>query len=92
MAEAKGLARSFCEKRKLAVKTEGFCLAQAKARATAEKPVLFGDVARRYLAWAERERPRSLVFRQCAMKHLVTAFGPKPLTSLERTGKAYERS
>jgi integrase len=80
---AKGLARSFYEKRKLAVKTEGFCLTEAKAQREAEKPVLFGDVARRYLAWAERERPRSLVFRQCAMKHLVTAFGPKPLTDID---------
>lgn len=49
------------------------CLDRRRPR---ERPVLFQDVARRYLAWAEHERPRSLVFRQRALAHLLPAFGP----------------
>lgn len=76
---AKGLARDFYQKRKLQVKIEGFCLTEARAKQEQERPVLFQNAATRYLAWAEQERPRSLVFRQCALTHLLKAFGPLPL-------------
>ena len=78
----KSVARGYYEKRKLAVKTEGFCLTERKAKAARERPVLFQDAATRYMAWAEQERPRSLEFRQCAMKHLLSALGPIPLTEI----------
>src|SRR5574337_317472 len=82
---AKSLARDFYQKRKLAVKTEAFCLTMAKARATAAKPVLFQAVATRYLAWAAEHRPKSTMFREKALKHLTAAFGPRPLTELTRS-------
>jgi integrase len=72
---AKSIARAFYEKRKLAVKTEGFCLTEARATAARERPVLFQDAAKRYMAWAEQERPRSVTFRAKALKHLLAAFG-----------------
>lgn len=80
---AKGIARDFYAKRKLQVKTEGYCLTEAKGQQAREKPTLFRDVAKRYLLWAEQERPRSLVFRQCAMKHLLAAFGSRPLSEID---------
>lgn len=79
---AKSVARAYYEKRKLLVKTEGFCLTERKAKAVRERPVLFQDAAKRYMAWAEQERPRSLKFRRCAMKHLLSAFGPLSLKEL----------
>lgn len=83
---AKSVARDFYQKRKLAVKTEGFCLTEAKGRQARERPTLFHDLAKRYMAWAEQERPRSLVFRQCAMKHLLVAFGSRPLSEIDAEG------
>jgi integrase len=83
---AKSIARGYYEKRKLAVKTEGFCLTEAKGRQAREKPTLFHDLAKRYMAWAEQERPRSLVFRQCAMKHLCVAFGSRSLSEIDAEG------
>lgn len=82
---AKGQARDYYQKRKLQVKLEGFCLTEAKAQREAAKPVLFQDVARRYLAWAAEHRPKSVMFRDKALKHLLAAFGPRPLTELTRT-------
>lgn len=87
---AKSLARDFYQKRKLQVKTEAFCLTRARARREQERPVLFQDAARQYMAWAERERPRSLVFRQCALTHLLKAFGPVPIGEITtETVEAY---
>lgn len=80
---AKTIARDFYQVRKRQVKVERFCLIEAKGKAAREKPTLFQDVAKRYLAWAEQERPRSLVFRQCAMKHLLAAFGSRPLNEID---------
>lgn len=77
---AKGLARDFYQKRKLQVKTEGFCLTKAKAQR--EQRILFKDAAARYLEWATRERPRSFTFREKALKHLLAAFGPRPLAEI----------
>lgn len=78
----KSVARAYYEKRKLLVKTEGFCLTERKAKAARERPVLFQDAAKRYLTWAEQERPRSVTFREKALKHLLAAFGPLPLKEI----------
>lgn len=85
---AKSVARAYYERRKLAVKTEGFCLTEAQATAARERPVLFKDAATAYLAWAEQERPRSVMFREKALKHLLAAFGPLPLKEI--TGEQVE--
>lgn len=82
---AKSIARAYYEKRKLAVKVEGYCLTEAQAKAAREKPVLFQDAAKQYLTWATRERPRSVTFREKALKHLLAAFGSCPLK--EMTGE-----
>ena len=82
---AKGMARAFYERRKLAVKVEGYCLTEHKAKVARERPVLFRDAAKRYLEWAEQDRPRSLEFRQCAMKHLLAAFAPMALSEITPT-------
>jgi len=67
---AKGMiARDFYAKRKLQVKTEGYCLTEAKGKAARERPVLFQDAASRYLMWARQERPQSFTFREKALKH-----------------------
>lgn len=79
---AKGIARSHYQKRNLAVKTEGYCLTEAQARAAREKPTLFKDAASDYLAWAARERPRSVTFREKALKHLLAAFSSLPLKEI----------
>ncbi len=82
---AKGQARDYYQKRKLQVKLEGFCLTEAKAQREAAKPVLFQDVAKQYMEWAREHRPRSIMFRDKALKHLLAAFGPRPLTELTRS-------
>lgn len=82
---AKGLARDYYQKRKLQVKLEGFCLIEAKAQREAAKPVLFQDVAKQYMEWAAEHRPKSTLFREKALKHLLASFGPRPLTELTRS-------
>ncbi|MBZ0160972.1 MAG: site-specific integrase [bacterium] len=79
---AKSIARTEYHKRKLAVKTEGYCLTEAQAKAAREKPVLLQDAAKEYLAWAARERPRSVTFREKALKHLLAAFSSRPLKDI----------
>jgi hypothetical protein len=61
----KSFARTVYLQRKVAIKTEGFCLTQGR-----EPPVLFRDAVRGYLAWGEEYRPRSHTFRDTALKHL----------------------
>jgi hypothetical protein len=51
----KSLVREVYHRRKVAVKTEGFCLTQARDRQRREQPVLFRDVARRYLTWSQEQ-------------------------------------
>jgi integrase len=80
----KSLARMLYQQRKVAVKTEGFCLTQERERQHREQPVLFRDVARRYLAWSEEHRPRSHTFRVTALKHLVAVFGTRRLGQITR--------
>jgi integrase len=80
----KSLARTVYQQRKVAVKTEKFCLTQEWERQRREQPALFRDVARRYLAWSKEQRPRSYNFRATALKHLVDTFGAKPLSEITR--------
>ena len=54
----KSLAKQVYHQRKVAVKTEHFCLTQAREHQHREQPTLFRDAARRYLAWSAEHRPR----------------------------------
>jgi hypothetical protein len=76
----KGLALTEYQKRKVAVKTAGFCLTQARR----ETPTLFSVASDRYLAWAAKERPRSVTFRDKALKHLSGRFGGKTLDAISK--------
>jgi hypothetical protein len=76
----KGLALTEYQKRKVAVKTAGFCLTQARL----EKPTAFQAAAERYLAWAGKERPRSVMFREKALKHLKARFGGETLDAISK--------
>jgi len=80
----KHVAEEMVEKRRVAVKTEDYCLTRAREQKRREKPTLFGDAATRYLAWAKEQRPRSYTFREKALKHLKAAFGDKALTNISR--------
>lgn len=87
----KSLARQVYQQRKVAVKTDNFCLTQERERERRERPVLFQDVARDYLSWGKKYRPRSYTFRASAMKHLVGAFASKPLGEIGRVDvEAYQ--
>ena len=74
----KGLAKTLYLQRRVAVKTEDFCLTQARQA----KPVGFATVMERYLIWAAQQRPRSVTFRAKALKHLQAAFGAKALSAI----------
>ncbi len=78
----KALAKEQYHTRRVAVRTENYCLTQAQAARKENRPRLFADAATVYLTWAQREYPRSYTFRAKAMKHLVAAFGTRPLTDL----------
>ncbi len=78
----KGLAKEEYQARRVAVRTKNYCLTRAKAEARRHRPTLFADVATRYLTWAEREYPRSFAFRKKGMKHLLVAFGSRPLEEI----------
>jgi len=76
----KSLAVTEYQKRKVAVKTQGYCLTQARR----DKPTLFPVAEARYLAWARKERPRSVMFREKALKHLKARFGSKTLDAITK--------
>jgi integrase len=80
----KSLARSIYQQRKVSVKTEGFCLAQARDRRRREREISFRHVAQRYLTWAEEHRPRSMKFRRTGMSFLIPYFGDTPLQDINR--------
>jgi integrase len=80
----KSTAREVYQQRKVAVKTEGFCLTQDRAARRREQALLFAIVAERYLAWSHEERPRSAKFRRTRLTHLVPVFGQKPLQAITR--------
>jgi integrase len=77
----KGLATAEYQQRKVAVKTQGYCLTRARQ----DKPMLFRDAATRYLTWAKEQRPRSYTFREKALEHLKATFGDKTLAEITRT-------
>ena len=81
----KSQALQFYAQRKVAVKMQGFCLTQAREAQRTAQPVLFREVAQRYMDWAAAHRPRSLKFRRTAMTHLRAAFDPTPLAAITRT-------
>jgi integrase len=72
------------QQRKIAVKTQGWCLTEARQAQRRAQPTLFQDLARRYLAWSQEHRPRSYTFRVTALKHLVAAFGAQAITTITR--------
>ena len=87
----KGLAEAEVERRRVAVKTEDYCLTRAREARRRARPTLFRDMETRYLAWAKEHRPRSYTFREKALKHLVAAFGEKSLPEITRADvEAYQ--
>ncbi len=76
----KSLALTEYQKRKVAVKTQGYCLTQARQ----DRPTLFSVAEDKYLAWARKERPRSVTFRETALVHLTARFGTKTLNAITR--------
>jgi integrase len=77
----KSLALTEYQKRKVLVKTQNFCLTQARA---VQQAVTFEEAAQRYLEWAKRERPKSLTFRQFCLKPLRARFGSMRLDAITR--------
>ncbi len=78
------LAEEWAEKRRVQVKTEDFCLTRAREAVRKAKPTLFKDARERYLEWARAHRPRSVTFREKALKHLGGAFDTRPLGQIAR--------
>ena len=78
----KSVAQAEIEKRRVAVRTEDYCLTREREAKRKAKPTLFRDAATKYLVWAQRERPRSYTYREKALKHLQAAFGGKPLAEI----------
>ncbi len=85
----KSLALTEYQKRKVAVKTQGYCLTQARQ----DRPTLFSVAEDKYLAWARKERPRSITFRETALVHLTARFGTKTLNAITKADvEAYQAS
>lgn len=80
----KSLAREMYQQRKIAVKTQGWCLTEARNAQRRAQPTLFQDLTRRYLTWSQEHRPRSYTFRVSALKHLVGAFGAQAISAITR--------
>jgi integrase len=80
----KSLAQEMYQQRKIAVKTQGWCLTAAREALRRAHPTLFHDLTRRYLTWSQEHRPRSYTFRVPALKHLVDAFGGQAITTITR--------
>ena len=82
---SKSLARQLYERRKTAVRRDGFCLTEARARQKREQQQSFEAVSARYLAWAKEYRPRSERYYVSVMKQLVETFGSRALGSITTT-------
>ena len=80
----KSLAREMYQQRKIAVKTQDWCLTQAREAQRRAQPTLFRDLTRRYLTWSQEHRPRSYTFRVSALKHLMEAFGAQAIPTITR--------
>ncbi len=76
----KGLAKTEYQRRRVMVKTEGYCLTKARQG----RPTPLKDAADRYLVWAKKERPRSYTFRVVALAHLKTFFGARYLSEISK--------
>jgi hypothetical protein len=81
----RGLAEEMVEKRRVAVKTEGFCLTRHREAKRKAHPTLFGTLADRYLEWAKGYYRFSYRFRVTAMNHLKAAFSATPLSEITQT-------
>ena len=78
----KAVAQSLVEKRRVAVKVDGFCLTAKRQAHTTGAPLTFRDVVTAYLAWSARERPRSLTFRRSILTACLQAFGDLPASDI----------
>jgi integrase len=89
----KSLARTLYQQRKVAVKTDRFCLMHAREAQRRAQEGVFSAVVVRYLAWSHEQRPRSIGFRKTALKHLCGYFGDTPLQDITRTDvERYQRT
>lgn len=87
----KNAAETMVESRRVAVKTQDFCLTRDREAKRNAHPTLFGTLAERYLEWATVHRPRSIKFRVTAMNHLKAAFSATPLSEITPTAlEAYQ--
>ena len=88
----KSAAREFYQQRKVATKTEGFCLTEEREKQRREQSLAFSEVAERYLEWARENRPRSLQHRVSGLIQLTRAFGSRPLNRITRADiEAYQK-
>src|SRR3990167_9499618 len=69
----KAQAILMAERRRVAVKVEGFCLTVQRDAAKRCTPLLLRDAVSAYLSWATLHRPRSLGFRRAALNPWVAA-------------------
>jgi integrase len=79
---SKSLARQLYERRKTAARYERFCLNEARARQKRDANSSFDRVVARYLEWAREHRPRSMRYRECAIKKLTESFSGRQLDSI----------
>src|SRR3990167_6015239 len=78
----KAAAVTLVERRRVAVKVDGFCLTQDRTR---DVPPLFSAAAKEYLAWAVRDRPRSVRFRQSVLAAATERLGSLLVTDITAT-------
>src|SRR3990167_4675828 len=78
----KAAAQTLVERRRVAVKVDGFCLTQHRTR---DVPPLFSEAEKDYLAWAVRDRPRSVRFRQSHLAAALPGLGPLSVADITPT-------
>lgn len=83
-AGPKSVARQLYQRRKVQVKAEGFCLADAREARRREDALRFEAVAARYLEWSAIHRPRSQRFRASVLRQLCATFGTIPIPRITR--------
>ena len=75
----KAAAVRLVERRRVAAKLDAFCLTEHRTR---DVPPLFGAATRDYLAWAARDRPRSVRFRQSVLAAVLPVLGPRSVPDI----------
>jgi len=75
----KAAAQTLVERRRVAVKVDGFCLTKDRTR---DVPPLFSQAVKDYLAWAARDRPRSVRFRRSVLAATLPTLGTVPVTDI----------